>query len=251
MKYIIIEGNEVLLSTLTTNTRLPEEKDLDSSWLKKQKTFSLMKSNDTKLLIINDFKKVKNFSFELIRSRTKQINKNDYNLIIEAKAIQSWNNDHQYCGSCGSKLLEMSDNKSKTCPSCTKIYFPELSTAIIVGIKKGNQLLMAHNTNFPEGLYSLIAGFVELGETFEEAVHREVMEEVGIKVKNIQYLKSQPWPFPHSLMVGFIADWDKGEINPDNFEILDARWFSKDNLPPSIPTSNTIARQIINNIFEK
>jgi NAD+ diphosphatase len=249
MKYIIIEGNEVLLSTLNNSSRLPEDKDLNFSWLKMQKPFSLMGCKDTQLLIITDFQKEKNLSFVLIRSRTIQLPKDVYNLIIQAKAIHSWNIEHQYCGTCGSKLLEMQYNKSKHCPNCNKIYFPELSAAIIVGIKKGNALLLAHNANFPEGLYSLIAGFVELGETFEEAVNREIMEEVGIKVKNIQYLKSQPWPFPHSLMVGFIAEYDEGEVNPDNFEILDAGWYTKDNMPPEIPTSNTIARQIIDYIF--
>jgi NAD+ diphosphatase len=251
MKYIIIEGNDVLLSTSDNNPRLPEDKDLDSKWLAKQRTFSLMGSDDTQLLLISEFKDVKNFSFVLIRSRTLKINKVDYNLIIQAKAIHSWNIEHQYCGNCGTKLHEMEDNKSKTCPNCGNISFPELSTAIIVGITKGDSLLLAHNAHFPEGLYSLIAGFVELGETFEEAVNREVMEEVGIKVKNIKYLKSQPWPFPHSLMVGFTAEYDEGEIIPDNFEILDANWFTKDNLPPAIPTSNTIARSIIDHIFNK
>jgi NAD+ diphosphatase len=251
MKYIIIEGNDVLLSTLNNLTRLPEDKDLNPTWIKEQRKFPLMGSKDTQLLIIKDFKTVKDFSFVLIRSRTFQFDGVDYNLIIQAKAIHSWNIEHQYCGSCGLELLEMKADKSKTCPNCNKIYFPELSTAIIVGIKKGKSLLMAHNANFPEGLYSLIAGFVELGETFEEAANREIMEEVGIKVKNIQYIKSQPWPFPHSLMIGFIADYDEGEINPDNIEILDADWFTKDNLPPSIPNSNTIAREIINFVFKE
>lgn len=249
MKYIIIEGNDVLLSTSNNISRLPEDKDLDTNWLNEQKQFSLMGSDSTKLLLINNSIKVNNFEFVLIRSRTLEINDFDYNLIIQAKAILSWNLEHQFCGNCGTKLQPMEDNKSKTCKNCGNLYFPELSTAIIVGIKKGDSLLLAHNAHFPEGLYSLIAGFVELGETFEAAVHREIMEEVGIKVKNIKYLKSQPWPFPHSLMVGFTAEYESGEITPDNVEILDAGWFTKEKLPPSIPTSNTIARKIIDHVF--
>ncbi len=118
-----------------------------------------------------------------------------------------------------------------------------------MGIKKGKQVLLAHNANFREGLYSIIAGFVEQGETLETAVKREIYEEVGLKVKNIRYVQSRPWLSLDSLMLGFIAEYESGEIKVDGKEILDAGWYDKNHLPPLLPEKITIARCIINEIL--
>jgi len=158
--------------------------------------------------------------------------------------LLNWNRKHRFCGACGTLFHPMQSDRSKTCPACNNLLFPQTSPAIITLIMKDHQLLLAHNKNFPEGLYSLIAGFVELGETFEEAIHREVLEEVGIKVKNIRYFSSQPWPFPNSLMIGFIADYDSGDITPDGTEITEADWFTPDHFP-LLPHPHSIARKMI------
>lgn len=131
------------------------------------------------------------------------------------------------------------------CPSCGLLAFPVVSPAVIVLVRKGEQILLAANRTFRGGMYSILAGFVEPGENIEETLHREVFEEVGIHVKNLRYVASQPWPFPHSLMIGYTAEWESGEIQPDGDEILDAGWYSADDLPP-IPPPLSIAGRLIN-----
>ena len=129
---------------------------------------------------------------------------------------------------------------------CGNILYPQISPAIIVSIQKDNKLLLANSTRFHDKMYSLIAGFVNVGETLEECIIREIKEEIGLAVDNIRYIMSQPWPFPNSLMLGFMADWKKGEIKCDGKEINDARWFSKDELSSLIlPSPISIARKLI------
>jgi len=165
---------------------------------------------------------------------------------MAGKAVQivDWDRTHQYCGQCGHTTETKSDENAKECPKCGLINYPRISPAIIVAITKGNEILLAQSTRFTSNFYSVLAGFVEPGETLEECVRREVKEEVGIDIKNISYFGSQPWPFPNSLMVGFTAEHDKGEISIDEKEIREARWFSVNNLPP-IPSSISIARRLI------
>ena len=167
--------------------------------------------------------------------------------LLAGKAYQiiCWDQTNQFCGRCGSQTEELVGERAKICPKCKFISYPRICPAVITAVRKENKLLLAHARHFKEGLYSLIAGFVEAGETLEEAVQREIMEEVGIKVKNIQYLGSQPWPFPNSMMLGFAADYEDGEITVDGVEITDAHWYTVDNLP-GLPSEVSIARKIIN-----
>ena len=161
-----------------------------------------------------------------------------------ANQLVQWNQNHQYCGKCGSSTENKADERAKICHQCGSIYYPRLSPAIIVAVLKDNQILLAHSQRFPVKFYSVLAGFVEPGETLEECVKREVREEVGIAVKNIRYFGSQPWPFPDSLMIAFTAEYAAGKIQIDNSEIVDAGWFSPDVLP-SIPPKISIARHLI------
>jgi NAD+ diphosphatase len=141
----------------------------------------------------------------------------------------------------------MGDNateRAKECPRCGLLVFPRLSPAIIVLVERGHQMLLGRPRHFPPGLYSVIAGFVEPGETLEDAVMREVQEEVGIAIKDLRYFGSQSWPFPHSLMVGFTATYAGGEISLDEMEMEDAGWFTADNLP-TLPGKISIARELI------
>lgn len=158
--------------------------------------------------------------------------------------VMDWDRSHQYCGQCGHPTQSVDRERAKVCPECGQTSYPQIAPAIIVAVVKDRQLLLAHANRFPKGLYSVIAGFVEVGETFEECVQREVKEETGIEVKDIQYFGSQPWPFPHSLMVGFTAKYAGGEIQVDDTEITDAGWFTADNLPVG-PTKISIARKLI------
>ncbi len=134
--------------------------------------------------------------------------------------------------------------RAKECPQCGLLAFPRLSPAVIVLVQRQGELLLARPYHFTPGMYSVIAGFVEPGETLEEAVVREVREEVGIAIKDIRYFRSQPWPFPHSLMIGFTATYAGGEISLDDTEIEDAGWFRPDNLP-TLPGKISIARTLI------
>lgn len=168
-----------------------------------------------------------------------------------AEEILNWDEKHRFCGRCGARTEDKEDELAKVCPSCGNIMYPVICPAIIVGITKGDKVLLAHNKNFKNNMYSIIAGFVEAGETLESAVKREVFEEVGIKVKNIRYYKSSSWPFPNSLMLGFFAEYDSGEIKVDGVEIMEAGWFAKDNFPKGLPKKYSLARQIINEIISK
>lgn len=162
----------------------------------------------------------------------------------KASQIIDWNNNFKYCGRCGNITELVPNERAKKCPKCNLINYPAISPAIIVAITRGNKILLAHNKNFPEKLYSLIAGFVEPSETLEDCVKREVFEEVGIQVKNIRYFGSQPWPFPNSIMVCFFAEYESGEIKVDGVEITKADWFSKDN-HPLLPAPHTVASKMI------
>ena len=161
-----------------------------------------------------------------------------------ANQLIHWNRNHRFCGNCGLETEDKTDERAKVCPGCGQIFYPRLSPAVIVAVVREDSLLLAHSQRFPGKFYSVLAGFVEPGETLEECVQREIGEEVGIEVKNIRYFGSQPWPFPDSLMVAFTAEYSKGEIIADPAEIADAGWFSADNLPP-IPSKISIARQLI------
>ncbi len=161
-----------------------------------------------------------------------------------ANHLVYWNRNHQFCGRCGSLTENKTDERAKICPKCGLINYPRLSPAVIVAVIKDNQILLASSPRFNSNFYSVLAGFVEPGETLEECVKREVLEEVGIEVKNIRYFGSQPWPFPDSLMIAFTSEYAKGEIVVDNNEILNAGWFGADNLPP-VPAKISIARKLI------
>ena len=161
-----------------------------------------------------------------------------------ANQLVDWSRNHQFCGQCGHPTQDKTEERAKICPACKLVNYPRLSPAIIVAVIKGDRLLLAHNKRFKSGYYSVLAGFVEPGETLEECVVREIKEEVGISVKNVRYFGSQPWPFPNSLMVGFLADYDGGTINIDQSEIVNAAWFTADRLP-FIPPKITIARHMI------
>jgi len=162
-----------------------------------------------------------------------------------AMQILDWRQQHQYCGRCGEKTVEQHGEFAMLCPACGLRSYPRLTPAVIMAVTGGGEILLGRSRHFPGGMYSTLAGFVEPGETLEEAVRREVFEETGIAVVGIRYFGSQPWPFPNSLMVGFFAQADGDQaIHPNCDELEDARWFSPDNLP-LLPDRMSIARRLI------
>lgn len=159
-----------------------------------------------------------------------------------------WDRNTQFCGVCGASM-EMKTDISKRCTNCGKEVWPQLATAIIVLIHRGEEVLLVHARNFKGDFYGLVAGFVETGENLEEAVRREVMEETGLTIKNIRYFGSQPWPYPCGLMVGFNADYESGAVRLQREELNKGAWFTKDHLP-TIPEKLSIARMILDDWLE-
>jgi NAD+ diphosphatase len=166
--------------------------------------------------------------------------------ILRTFHVIQWRRESRFCGTCGAKNNDVTLPFHRICYACGRLEFPRICPAVIVAITDDeNRLLLAHNKNFRAGMYSHISGFNEAGESLEETVIREIREEVNINVKDIAYARSQPWPFPNSLMVGFKARYASGVLKPDGEEIEDAAWFSKNNLP-DIPSEGSLARFLIN-----
>ncbi|MGO8694122.1 MAG: NAD(+) diphosphatase [Rectinemataceae bacterium] len=164
---------------------------------------------------------------------------------IKAAALVNWMAGALHCGACGSPLVDDDHESSgRRCTVCGRVHFPRISPAIIVLIKKGDSALLARNARFPGKRFGLVAGFVDPGESLEETVVREVREETGIEIADIRYRRSQPWPFPDSLMLAFTARWASGEARPDGKEIVELRWCRPDDLP-SIPPPGSVARWLV------
>jgi NAD+ diphosphatase len=171
----------------------------------------------------------------------------DLTWTVAGRAVQliEWERTHRFCGRCGTPTEPARGERAKRCPACGLLAFPRLAPAIITLVERDDgRALLARGRAFVIPMYSCLAGFVEPGETLEQAVHREVKEEVGVELADVRYWASQPWPFPHSLMIGFNARWAGGEIEIDEREIVDAQWYAPDDLPP-IPPGLSIARRLI------
>ena len=173
-----------------------------------------------------------------------------FSIAQHAFQIVNWDRMHQFCGRCGAETDYSQSERVKICPACEAHYYPRVSPAVIVAIHRENKLLLMRNKRYKHNFYSVLAGFVEPGESLEAAIVREVKEEVGIEVKNIRYFASQPWPFPDSLMIGFTADYAGGNLVPDGFEISEAGWYAVDDLP-LIPGPISIARKLIDAFVEE
>jgi NAD+ diphosphatase len=161
-----------------------------------------------------------------------------------AVQIMDWDRTHQFCGACGTPTVLKANERARQCPSCKLTNYPRLAPAVMALVRRGNELLLARSPHFAPGMHSALAGFVEPGESLEQCLHREVREEVGVEVRNLQYFSSQPWPFPHSLMIAFNCEHAGGEITPDPSEIEAAGWFDLDHLP-ILPNRISIARRLI------
>ncbi|WP_312934784.1 NAD(+) diphosphatase [Pseudomonas sp.] len=167
-----------------------------------------------------------------------------YRVLGYAAQIGTWAREHRFCGSCGQPTTQIRWERAMHCPACNLRNYPRISPSMIVLITRGDEVLLARSPRFVTGVYSTLAGFAEPGESAEQCLEREVFEEVALQVRNIQYVGSQCWPFPHSMMLGFHAEYAGGEIVMQADEIEDAQWFSVHDLPP-LPASRSIARHLI------
>ena len=167
-----------------------------------------------------------------------------------AYQLMEWDRNHQFCSRCGTPTVARSEERARACPRCRFTVYPPVSPAIMILIMRGREVLLGRKKDWAPNRYSALAGFVEPGETLEDTVRRETREEVGVEVENIRYFGSQPWPFPHSLMVAFVADYAGGEVRPDGVEIEEARFFDAAQLP-QLPPSISISRRLITTVCAK
>jgi len=193
---------------------------------------------------------VEGMAFLELRPLLGLLDEDAFSMAGRAFQILHWDRTHEFCGRCGGRTKPKSGEHAKVCPACGLVSFPQISPAIIVAVVRGSEILLARSPRFKSEFYSVLAGFVEPGETFEQCVRREVREEVALEVRNIRYFASQPWPFPNTLMVGFTAEYAGGEIIMDKAEISVAGWFKPDNLPP-LPRKESIARRLIDWFVER
>ena len=175
----------------------------------------------------------------------------DAQFALAGRALQlvAWDRTHQFCGRCGTPTVAKSDERVRVCPACKLSAYPRVAPAIMALVHREKELLLARSPHFPPGMYSALAGFVEPGESLEQCLAREVHEEVGVRVNNIRYFASQPWPFPHSLMIAFVCDWVSGEVKPQETEIEEAKWFDVLQLP-KLPSKISIARRLIDAVCQ-
>lgn len=178
-----------------------------------------------------------------LRASFDNLPSEQYRMAGKASELLYWSGQTRFCGVCGAPM-ETATDISKQCPACGQTVWPQLATAIIVLVRRGGRILMVHAHNFRGNFYGLVAGFVETGESLEECVRREVWEETRIRVKNIRYVASQPWPYPCGLMVGFCADYESGEIRLQAEELAAGDWFSPAHLP-QLPGKVSLARRLI------
>lgn len=174
----------------------------------------------------------------------------EFGVASRALGLTAWDRDHRFCGRCGGPTERSARERVRTCAGCGHTAYPRLSPAVIVLVERDGRCLLARNARTRMPFFSTLAGFVEVGETLEDCVHREIREEAGIAVADVRYFGSQPWPFTGSLMVGFTARWAGGELVPDPEEIADAGWFAPDALPV-VPPPLSIARALIDDFVRR
>ena len=174
----------------------------------------------------------------------------DFGIAARALGVTAWDLDHRYCGRCGSPTERSTKERVRTCTRCGHGAYPRLSPAIIALVERDGLALLARNARFPLPFFSTLAGFVEVGESLEQAVAREIAEEAGIEIRDVRYFGSQPWPLTNSLMIGFTARWASGELRTADDEIYDADWFPPDALP-RLPGKLSIARELIDDFVRR
>lgn len=185
-----------------------------------------------------------------LRSQLEILPADAFQLAGRALQIAQWFYDHRFCGRCGRLTEQDQIDRAKVCGACNLRFYPRISPCMIVLVTRGEELLLAHHHRASRVMYTTLAGFVEAGEGVEECIRREIMEEVGVSVGKLEYFRSQPWPFPSQLMLGFFAEYSAGEINIDPVEIVDAKWFRYDQLP-QVPAKATVAGQLIAHYVER
>jgi NAD+ diphosphatase len=250
--WFIFRGREILLNIHKNPGAIPKlhgPEELGISGVREQYLGTLDRTHCYSVEVPSGTKEPEGMKFMDLRQAFLEIGESCFTLVNKAVQVMEWDRTNQFCSRCGTKTQRRQGERGKECPECGELFYPRISPAVIVLIRKEHEVLLARSPGFPPGMYSLIAGFIEPGETAEAAVIREIKEEVGIEVKNITYFGTQAWPFPNSLMIGFTAEYSSGNIQPDGFEIEDAKWFSIEKLPV-LPGKISIARKLIDHFLK-
>jgi len=245
--WFAFRGNQLLLHEENSSVRLPRLWDFGELQISAKGKHYLGRLSGHPCYTIeipSETNPPKGMAFLGLRQVYERLEEDLFWIAGRAVQIIDWDRTHCFCGRCAIPLKLRETERAKECPQCGLLYFPRLAPAVIVLVERGEKLLMARSRHFAPGVYSVLAGFVEPGETLEEAVEREVFEETAIRIKDIRYFGSQPWPFPHSLMIGFTATYEGGEISINDEEIEAAGWFTADHLPGR-PGKISIARRLI------
>ena len=187
-----------------------------------------------------------------LRQMLAMMSPEEFRAAARERELEEWRSTNRFCGKCGSSMQPHVNpvERALVCPKCGYTAYPKLSPAVIVLVTKGDKILLQRNTHYKLRNWTLVAGFVDAGENFEDAVRREVMEEASIEVKDLRYFGSQTWPFPSNIMVGFQAEYASGELTPDGEEVVESGWFDRNNLP-EIPHKGSIARAMIDAWLEE
>ena len=254
-RWVVFHQEAVLLEVTEDNTHSPLIKSIDFLDCELDEPIDIGYFGSMRCFAINLTAKPVNtlpsMRFEHIRTSHEIINNDNlFGVVFKAKQMINWDLNTRFCGRCGNENQMHDMQSAKICMRCQFMTFPQISPAMLVLVWRNDEILLARSRQFKPGIYSILAGFVEPGETLEQTVHREVKEEVGIHIKNLQYVGSQPWPFPSNLMLGFTAEYDHGELvyNPDELE--DAQWFKLNNLP-KIPKPISLSRIMIDDFLAK
>jgi NAD+ diphosphatase len=245
MRYFVFCQSDLVLEKTADGYRIPTEIPVEP------KPWTTVMNVDGEKAFRIDQPLLGNEHYEMcgLRQSYYRLTAEEYRKAGKCHELLYWDQNTKYCGVCGG-LMHFDTDISKKCEHCGKEIWPQLATAIIVLIRKDNEVLLVHANSFRDDHYGLVAGFVETGETLEEAVYREVMEETGLHITNLRYFGSQPWPYPCGLMVGFTADYDSGKIHLQRSELSKGSWFDKDHLP-HIPEKLSIARQLLDHWLEE
>ncbi len=245
MRYFVFCQSDLVLEKTADGYRIPTEIPVEP------KPWTTVMNVDGEKAFRIDQPLLDNEHYEMcgLRQSYYRLTAEEYRKAGKCHELLYWDQNTKYCGVCGG-LMHFDTDISKKCEHCGKEIWPQLATAIIVLIRKNNEVLLVHANSFRDDHYGLVAGFVETGETLEEAVYREVMEETGLHITNLRYFGSQPWPYPCGLMVGFTADYDSGKIHLQRSELSKGSWFDKDHLP-HIPEKLSIARQLLDHWLEE
>ena len=246
--WFIIRGSDLLVSRSGESFDLPRAADISPLGFGAERSHLMGRLDGTPCRVVAAPLKAEapaGWTFESVRGLFSAFPDGFFGAAARALGIAGWDREHRFCGVCGSPTALKRGERALECTACGHLAYPRISPAVIMAVVRDRQILLARARRFATGMYSVLAGFVEPGETLEDCVAREVREETGVEVKNLRYFASQPWPFPHSLMLAFTAEWAGGEIRPDPTEIADAGWFSADNFP-KLPDPLSVARRLIN-----